>query len=198
MSVPSTALPDSPLGPLGPSRKTLNLPIDLGGALVDMSRDCKSWRERLQWVRDRFADPAFAPTPGDLGTLAVYLRFLATGEVKCEEDGRHFRPNHHAEAALQIEAALERLSGPDTAWILRQIYPCLPSSGEELRRAEPLTRIRDIAHRNDIPDDLKQRDQDPAAEQAAPLRRAGGLARLCRDSGPRHRSGDQLLARVRR
>ena len=87
--------------------------------------------------------------------MAVYLRLLATGELKCEEDGRHFRPNHHAEAALQIETALERLATPETAWVLRRIYPFLPSWGEEFRRSEPLTRIRDIAHRNDIPAELK-------------------------------------------
>jgi phosphoglucan,water dikinase len=125
-------------------------------ALVKASAAGKSWRERLGWVRDRLVDPAFAPTPGQLATLAVYLRFLATGELRCAEDGRHFRPNHHAEAALQIETALERLSAPDTAWVVRRIYPYLPSSDEDFRRSEPLTRIRDIAHRNDIPHDLKQ------------------------------------------
>ncbi|MBV8130252.1 MAG: hypothetical protein JO114_21595, partial [Planctomycetaceae bacterium] len=57
---------------------------------------------------------------------------------------------HHAEAALQIETALERLSTPETAWIVRRIYPYLPSWNEEFRRSEPLTRICDIAHRNNI------------------------------------------------
>ena len=125
-------------------------------ALVEASRSRKSWRERLQWIRDRFSDSAFAPTPGQLATVAVYLRFLATGELRCQEDGRHYRPKHHAEAALQIETALERLSTPETAWIVRRIYPYLPSWNEEFRRSEPLTRIRDIAHRNDIPSELKQ------------------------------------------
>ncbi|MBV8130800.1 MAG: hypothetical protein JO114_24380, partial [Planctomycetaceae bacterium] len=110
-------------------------------ALVEASRSRKSWRERLQWIRDRFSDSAFAPTPGQLATVAVYLRFLATGELRCQEDGRHYRPKHHAEAALQIETALERLSTPETAWIVRRIYPYLPSWNEEFRRSEPLTRI---------------------------------------------------------
>src|SRR4051794_35930218 len=117
-------------------------------SLVDASRRRTSWRQRLQWLRDRFLDPGFAPTPGQLATVAVYLRFLATGELQCTEDGRHFRPNHHAEAAWQMAAALERLSTPETDWILRRIYPYLPSWGEAFRRSEPLTRIRDIAHRN--------------------------------------------------
>lgn len=128
---------------------------DFTRALIEASRARKSWRERLQWVRDRLIEPDLVPTPEVLATIAIYLRLLATGELRCEEDGRHFRPNHHAQAALQIESALERLSTPETGWILRRIYPYLPSWGEEFRRAEPLTRIRDIAHRNDIPPDLK-------------------------------------------
>jgi phosphoglucan,water dikinase len=128
----------------------------LVNAIVEMNGSRKSWRERLQWVRDQFTDAAFAPTANDLAALAVYLRFLSTGEIRCEEDGRHFRPNHHAEAAQQIEAALDRVTNPETAWVIRRIYPLLPSWGEEFRRAEPLTRIRDIAHRNDIPHDLKR------------------------------------------
>jgi phosphoglucan,water dikinase len=125
-------------------------------ALIEATKGARSWRERLQWIRDRFIDPAFAATPGQLATIAIYLRFLATGELKCEEDGRHFRPNHHAEAAWQIESALERLTNRETGWILRRIYPVLPSWGDEFRRSEPLTRIRDIAHRNDIPQELKR------------------------------------------
>jgi len=125
-------------------------------SLVQANSEHRSWRERLQWVRDRILDPAFMPTQGQLATLAIYLRFLATGELACAEDGRHFRPNHHAEAAQQIEVALEQLSTPETAWVLRRIYPYLPSWAPDFRRAEPLTRIRDIAHRNDIPHELKQ------------------------------------------
>lgn len=88
--------------------------------------------------------------------LAIYLRFLGTGEASCQEDGRHFRPNHHAQAAMHIEAALAQRQTPDNAWLLRKIYPWLPSHEAEFRHREPLTRIRDIAHRNDIPHALKQ------------------------------------------
>ncbi len=97
----------------------------------------------------------FDPDPEHLATLAVYLRFLGTGEVACEEDGRHFRPNHHASAAADIENVLERIANAENAWILRKIYPWLPSFADDFCRREPLTRIRDIAHRNDIPHDLK-------------------------------------------
>ncbi len=129
---------------------------DFTHSLLEATRQRKSWRERLQWIRDRFADPAFAPASEQLATIAIYLRLLSTGELRCEEDGGHFRPNHHAEAAQHIETALERVSSPETAWIVRRIYPYLPSWDESFRRSEPLTRIRDIAHRNDIPHDLKQ------------------------------------------
>jgi phosphoglucan,water dikinase len=153
--------------------------------LVESARRRKSWRGRLEWVRDRLVDRSFRPTEGRLATIAVYLRFLATGELKCEEDGGHFRPNHSAEAAYEIEAALERSSGPDTAWVLRRLYPYLPSWGEEFRRAEPLTRIRDIAHRNDIPPDLKREIKERLQNK------------LHRSAGPEDlRTSAEILARV--
>jgi phosphoglucan, water dikinase len=87
--------------------------------------------------------------------VAIYLRFLGTGEIPCIEDGRHFRPAHHARLAQQIEQRLAQLATPDNAYVLRKIYPWLPSAAQTFQRPEPLTRIRDIAHRNDIPQDLK-------------------------------------------
>ena len=124
--------------------------------IADAHAATKSWRQRLWWVRDTLLSPDFEPTPANLAALAVYLRFLSNGQLACEEDGRHYRPNHHADAAEKIEAALERMAGPDTDWLLRRIFPHLPSWAADFRRSEPLTRIRDIAHRNDIPHDLKQ------------------------------------------
>eukprot|EP00955_Chlamydomonas_euryale_P051183 354792-Chlamydomonas_euryale.AAC.1 len=38
----------------------------------------------------------------------------------------------------------------------RRMHARLPSISGEFRQSVPLTRIRDIAHRNDIPHDLKQ------------------------------------------
>ena len=38
---------------------------------------------------------------------------------------------------------------------IRKIHPCLPSFKAEFTASVPLTRIRDIAHRGDIPHDLK-------------------------------------------
>ena len=56
----------------------------------------QSWRERLYWIRDTVSAPDFAGGPEQLASLAIYLRFLGTGELRCAEDGRHFRPHHHA------------------------------------------------------------------------------------------------------
>ncbi|MDR0868564.1 MAG: TIM barrel protein [Planctomycetota bacterium] len=113
-----------------------------------------SWRTRLQWVRDTLCGDA-KPTVEKLALLAALLRYLATGALKCAEDGGHYRPNHHAQAGIEIEDALDALDAP--AWLKRRIYPFLPSHAAAFAVKEPLTRIRDIAHRNDIPAEMKQR-----------------------------------------
>jgi len=125
-------------------------------ALVHGNTGCRSWREKLDFVRSLLASDTPPLTSENLVDLAVYLRFLSTGQIPCTEDGRHFRPAHHARIALQIQERLAQLATPDNAYILRKIQPWLPSSGEMFRRPEPLTRIRDIAHRNDLPSELKQ------------------------------------------
>lgn len=76
--------------------------------------------------------------------------------MKCIEDGGHYRPRHHAAAARSIINKLSESAGPDNGFSVRRIYQCLPSFSEGFMRHEPLTRIRDIAHRNDIPKELKK------------------------------------------
>jgi phosphoglucan,water dikinase len=125
-------------------------------ALVAADRRCRSWREKLDWVRRRLAQETRPLTQEELVDVAVYLRFLGAGEIACAEDGRHFRPAHHARIALEIQERLARLASPAEIFIARKIYPWLPSAARPFQRAEPLTRIRDIAHRNDIPQDLKR------------------------------------------
>jgi len=125
-------------------------------ALVAADRRCRSWREKLDWVRRRLAQETQPLTQEELVDVAVYLRFLGAGEIACAEDGRHFRPAHHARIALEIQERLARLASPAEVFIARKIYPWLPSAARPFQRAEPLTRIRDIAHRNDIPQDLKR------------------------------------------
>jgi phosphoglucan,water dikinase len=143
--------------PLGEPRVDLVLPADtLSARIIAAHGEQQSWRQRLNWIQEIVSAPDFRPSPEQLAALAIYLRFLASGEVSCEEDGQHFRPNHHAGAALSIEDRLETVTAPEDKWMLRKIHPWLPSYSSEFQRHEPLTRIRDIAHRNDIPKDLKQ------------------------------------------
>ena len=89
-------------------------------------------------------------------SIAVYLRFIGTGEIRCREDGTHFRPSVNARISKRIFGHLAKIASPENILFVRKIYPWLPSFDEAYMRAEPLTLIRDIAHRNDIPRELKQ------------------------------------------
>ena len=128
---------------------------DFLSALVSADQRCRSWREKLDFIRGLFTERATPLSKEQLVDIAIYLRFLGTGEISCVEDGRHFRPAHHARISVLIQQRLGELTTPDNALIVRRIYPWLPSSAQTFQRAEPLTRIRDIAHRNDIPSELK-------------------------------------------
>ncbi len=129
---------------------------DLASELAAGDRQRRSWREKLEFVSGLLAKGEPAISSEQLVDIAIYLRFLGTGEVVCAEDGRHFRPAHHARIAAQIHQRLASLRTPQNEFILRKIYPWLPSSAATFQRPEPLTRIRDIAHRNDIGPDLKR------------------------------------------
>ncbi|KHG00248.1 Phosphoglucan, water dikinase, chloroplastic -like protein [Gossypium arboreum] len=92
---------------------------------------------------------------------AVYLKWVNTGQIPCFEDGGHHRPNKHAEISRDIFCELEKITcskdtSPQELLVIRKIHPCLPSFKAEFTAPVPLTRIRDIAHRNDISHDLKQ------------------------------------------
>ncbi len=129
---------------------------DFAQVIAGADRKRRSWREKLDWVHDLFSDDAPDLTVGQLVYLAIYLRFLGTGQVRVSEDGGHYRPSHHARMAKDIFLRLTRMAKPENFFIIRQIYPWLPSFDSEFLRPEPLTRIRDIAHRNDIPRELKR------------------------------------------
>ncbi|KAL2323805.1 hypothetical protein Fmac_022863 [Flemingia macrophylla] len=91
---------------------------------------------------------------------AIYLKWINTGQISCFEDGGHHRPNRHAEISRLIFRELERHTSrkdisPQEVLVIRKIHPCLPSFKAEFTASVPLTRIRDIAHRNDIPHDVK-------------------------------------------
>ncbi|CAA6675537.1 unnamed protein product [Spirodela intermedia] len=96
--------------------------------------------------------------------------WINTGQIPCFEDGGHHRPNRHADISRQIFRQLERISHSKIVFFCfslicfwtctgytcdRKIHPCLPSFKAEFTASVPLTRIRDIAHRNDIPHDLR-------------------------------------------
>ncbi len=129
---------------------------DFVESLVEANQCCRSWREKLLRVQSFFADDSFEPDNEQLIYLAIYLRFLSAGEIPCAEDSRHFRPHHHAKMSQKINERLAEITTPGNAFIIRKIYPSLPSYDSDFMRAEPLTRIRDIAHRNDIPKELKK------------------------------------------
>lgn len=130
-------------------------PDDFVGILAEADRNLRSWREKLDWI-DAFLAHSEGPIPTEtLAALAVYLRFLGTGAIPCREDGRHFRPSHHALLSRDITRKLSAGATEDDRFLLRKILPYLPSFRAAFTRAEPLTLIRDIAHRNDIPKELK-------------------------------------------
>jgi phosphoglucan, water dikinase len=126
------------------------------GLLVQGNEKSRSWREKLAFVHELLTDEAVDLDPEKLTYLAIYLRFVGTGEIPTREEGGHHRPSHHARTAGRIHARLAEIAKPENRFILRRIYPWLPSFRSDFTRAEPLTRIRDIAHRDDIPQDLKQ------------------------------------------
>ena len=90
---------------------------------------------------------------------------MSTGVIECSESGGHQRPNRAATVARGIFINMERALGDSYGnagvgelerLAARRVLPWLPSFSGEFTCAVPLTRIRDIAHRNDIPHDVKQ------------------------------------------
>ena len=60
------------------------------------------------------------------------------------------------------------LFNPTNSYICRSIKANLPSFADHFTVSVPLTRIRDIAHRNDIPHDLKNTLQNKLHKCAEP------------------------------
>ncbi len=125
-------------------------------ALMEAHRNTRSWREKLQRIHAFLTDPDNPPDADALAYTAVYLEWIHTGLITCEEDSRHFRPHHHAQIAGEIHECIRKLMTQENALPIRRIYPSLPSFHPDFQCAEPLTRIRDIAHRNDLPKELKE------------------------------------------
>jgi phosphoglucan,water dikinase len=128
---------------------------DSARQLAQISVDNLSWRRRLKALLDDFLLDSDIAAADRLGYSAVYLQLIANGQLVCEEDSGHHRPNHAANLAREILSQVSALAEAEEHWLLRRILVCLPSFDSAFTHAEPLTRIRDIAHRNDIPSQLK-------------------------------------------
>ncbi|KAH9621785.1 hypothetical protein KSS87_017544 [Heliosperma pusillum] len=130
--------------------------------LVQDDQNARNWWRKLEVVRELVVGSLDNKDRLEALTLsAIYLKWINTGQIPCFEDGGHHRPNRHAEISRLIFRELERISGrndasPQEMLVIRKIHPSLPSFKAEFTASVPLTRIRDIAHRNDIPHDLKQ------------------------------------------
>ncbi|KAJ4818910.1 hypothetical protein LUZ62_031476 [Rhynchospora pubera] len=130
--------------------------------LVKGDKNSRNWWRKLEIVRDLVT--GYSDKGNRIEALicsSIYLKWINTGQIPCFEDGGHHRPNRHAEISRVIFRELERIYyskdvTPHELLIIRKVHPCLPSFKAEFTASVPLTRIRDIAHRNDIPHDLKQ------------------------------------------
>lgn len=114
------------------------------------------------------ADAAIDKNSTDhLPTLSVYLSFMSTEQVRCDENGGHSTSNHHASEARKLELALAELiqsiaekdvrgKHAYVSYVARKIFPLLPSYSSQFTVSVPLAHICKIAHFNDIPRDFKQ------------------------------------------
>jgi len=134
-----------------------------GDALFLMTADknAPSWLGKLDAVKELLVDRPHMMRP-QLDALAcsyIYLTWVATGALECAEGGGHRRPCAHADLSKMIFRSLEWVIGDEPgspeALIARKMACRLPSFSGEYTQSTPLTRIRDIAHRNDIPSWLK-------------------------------------------
>ncbi|CAN4090771.1 unnamed protein product [Withania somnifera] len=136
--------------------------IGISLKLVEGDKNARNWWRKLELVREIVVENMDSSHRLEALTYAaVYLKWINTGQIPCLEDGGHHRPNRHAEISRLIFREAEKiLSRRDTTLqeilVIRKMQPCMPSFKAEFTASVPLTRIRDIAHRNDIPHDLKQ------------------------------------------
>lgn len=144
--------------------------------IVKGDEKAANWLSKLGLVKELLVDQPkmMRPASEELAACYVYMTWVSTGAVECTESGAHYRPNHHATLSLQIFRSLEWVLGDASqmyspagsltasntttraVMAARRMQGRLPSISGEFRQSVPLTRIRDIAHRSDIPHDLKQ------------------------------------------
>ncbi|KAF9610095.1 hypothetical protein IFM89_019935 [Coptis chinensis] len=163
--------------------------------LVIGDRNGRNWRRKLEVVRELLVGTETGDRLEALIYSSIYLKWINIGQIPCFEDGGHHRPNRPAEISRLIFRELESMSyrkdaSPSEILVIRKIHPCLPSFKSEFTASVPLTRIRDIAHRNDIPHDLKQEIkhtiQNKLHRNAGPedlIATEAMLARITRNAG---------------
>lgn len=139
--------------------------------LVKGDERAANWLAKLGVAQGLLVDsaPRMRPDTDALAAALVYLSWVNSGAIPCVEGGGHHRPNHHARTAQQIFRSLEWAIEEDRptpgtkpnaprlrSLLARRLHSRLPSFNASFTQSVPLTRIRDIAHRGDIPHDLKQ------------------------------------------
>ena len=130
--------------------------------LIQKNSEENTWREKLSFTCELIN--IYDSNDQIISLIATYLYFVNSGQIKCSEDGTHYRPNHSAKHAFNIFKKLykkiffnsEKIDHNSFSIIARSILRNLPSFDEQFMVQVPLTRIRDIAHRSDIPHELKQ------------------------------------------
>ena len=124
--------------------------------IAEENRERTSYRLKLELPRVLMEEEQLNSLT-ELACLQAYLTWISSGQITCKEDGGHHRPCAAANSAKAVTEALWDLAthGDAELFIARRIFPCLPSFSDEFTCAVPMTRIRDIAHRNDIPKDIK-------------------------------------------
>eukprot|EP01022_Parablepharisma_sp_SALTPOND_P033156 TRINITY_DN88238_c4_g1_i1.p1 TRINITY_DN88238_c4_g1~~TRINITY_DN88238_c4_g1_i1.p1 ORF type:complete len:557 (+),score=64.29 TRINITY_DN88238_c4_g1_i1:1909-3579(+) len=116
--------------------------------------EARTWKEKLELVSYIVQNVELENE--ELAAIGGYLQLINNGQIKCEENGTHYRPNHHANLALAMYTFLIGKINKENSFLIKTILKNLPSFSSKFRSDVPLTRIRDIAHRGDIPGDLKR------------------------------------------
>ncbi|CAI5481687.1 unnamed protein product [Closterium sp. Yama58-4] len=162
-------------------------------ALVESDKSAGNWWRKLEAVEKLLLPLERGQRLDAMIYASIYLQWINTGQIPCVEDGGHRRPNRHAEISRRIFRWLEKegtrgsaLSAEEKV-VMRKIHPRLPAFSADFTASVPLTRIRDIAHRNDIPHKLKQEIKHTIQNK------------LHRNAGPEDLvATEQLLRRVTR
>ena len=135
-------------------------------AIAAGAASAPSWLARLELVRSLIGQNK-GISSDKLAASAAFLSWISTGTIACAEDGEHHRPNRAAETSRDVFVNLETVAGTlytkhgtrvgeVEKQLMRQVHPWLPSFSGEFTCSVPMTRIRDIAHRGDIPQELKK------------------------------------------